>query len=150
MKLLHDPPNQKKIWTTFTKVPIFGWWEAYNRQLDNENLLVRQTLERGEVSEEVWEEFNYDKNVKEKVDEIVITYAYPEGSTFHPLDPVELMFVLRYGDGNEACIIMDIEYEFEVELGQDYIDQLIEEKTPYNDFINYIEKIKGKTNQKPG
>lgn len=50
------------------------------------------------------------------------------------------MMVLRYGDLNELEIILAIEHEFGVKLEDAFIQKLVEEQTPFIEFIHYIEE----------
>lgn len=82
---------------------------SYQRQLKTERALVDQAVARGPAPESAWSAYTYTEAIRQTIEEIVINHAFPKGSTFHPHDPVELMFVLRYGDLNEIEIVMDIE-----------------------------------------
>jgi hypothetical protein len=137
--LLHDPPghDEPKDWTY--RIPIVGWIAQFAEQVQLEKALTDQAVDRGPVPESAWEQFEYSKEVRHKIEEIVRRHAYPKGSTFHPLDPVELMFVLRYGDLNEVNIMMDIEDEFKCEFSGEFVNRLIAERTTFIDFIKMIE-----------
>lgn len=140
--LLHDVPGHDHRWKWYHYIPLFGQIAHYRRQLDLENALVNQAIERGPVPESAWAPYTYNEAIRRKIEEIVIESAYPKGSTFHPLDPVELMFVLRYGDLNEVMIMMDIEEELGFKV-DDKFPQLIEEQTTFIDFIKMVESATG-------
>jgi hypothetical protein len=137
--LLHDPPghDEPKDWTY--RIPIIGWICSCGEQLDREKALTDQAVQRGPVPESAWEQYEYSKEVRSKIEGIVRRHAYPKGSTFHPLDPVELMFVLRYGDLNEVQIMMEIEGEFQCEFSDEFGNRLITEHTTFIDFIRMVE-----------
>ena len=140
LPLLHDPPDQQDTDSWICKIPIVGWSIGGMRQYANEEKLVNQAVERGPVPESVWQNLNYNHRIRTRIEEIVRDCAYPEEATFHPLDPFELMMVLRYGSLNEMEIIIAIEHEFGVKLEDAFILRLVDEKTPFIDFIHYIEK----------
>ena len=73
------------------------------------------------------------------IEEIVIDCAYPKGSTFHPHDPVELMFVLRFGDLNEVEILMAVEELLGFKMDDSLVVRLIDEHTTFIDFIRMVE-----------
>jgi len=85
----------------------------------------------------------YDRSMRLFIERTVIEHAYPKGSTFHPLDPIEQMFVLRYGDLNEVEIVMAVEREIGVELIPKFIERLIHERTTFIDFIRWIKSARG-------
>lgn len=136
---LHDPPGHEAADRWYFKVPIIGWMASYGKQLQVEQMLVNQAVERGPVPGSAWAEYEYDFCIRKKIEEIVIENAYPNGSTFHPLDPVELMFVLRYGDLNEMEIVLDLEEAFGIEISDALLTQLIDEKTTFIQFIRLVE-----------
>ncbi len=138
--LLHDPHSLENTRTWFTYIPIIGWIVGSARQLRNEAKLVSQSIDRGVVPESEWEAYEYNREIRHKIEKIVIEHAYPENSTFHPLDPFELMIVLRYGDLNEVEIIMKIEDAFDFDFDSPLCDWLVEEKVSFIDFIRFIEK----------
>lgn len=138
--LLHDPDDLEDTRTWFTRIPIIGWIIGAARQYRNEAKLVNQPINRGVVSESEWEVYEYDVQIRRKIEKIVIEYAYPEDSTFHPLDPFELMIVLRYGDLNEVEIMMELEKEFGFDFDNELCDWLIDKKVTFIDFIRYIEQ----------
>ena len=137
--LLHDPPGYDEPEPWSYRIPIIGWMCGYARQCEREQALVNQAIERGPVGEGIWDQFEHSREIRQKIEEIVRTLAYPPGSTFHPLDPIELMFVLRYGDLNELQIIMCIEDEFGFEMGEELCNRLILDKTTFIDFIRMVE-----------
>lgn len=137
--LLHDPPELLHIPRWLMWLPIIGWSIGYQRQIENERRLVNQAVERGRVPESAWMEYDCNQMIRRKIEEIVIAHAYPEGSTFHPLDPIELMAVIRYGDLNEVEIITEIEDEFGVEITEESTQEWIDRKTTFVDFIRWIE-----------
>ena len=106
----------------------------------NERKLVQQAVERGIIPESEWEKHQYSYDIRKKLERIVIDHAFPQKSTFHPLDPFELMMVLRYGDLNEIEIMMAIEDEFGVEMGEELIDWILKKKVTFIDFIHFLEK----------
>lgn len=59
----------------------------------------------------------------------MIDHAHPVGSTLHPLDPVELMFVLRYGDLNEVEILLAIEEQLGFRVDDALFLRLFAERT---------------------
>ncbi|MBI5707191.1 MAG: hypothetical protein HZC36_09415 [Armatimonadetes bacterium] len=137
--LLHDPPgpDQRSRW--FFKIPIVGWIAGYAQQVKVEKALVEQAIDRGPVPESTWSPYPYDVAIRRKIEAIVVDHAYPKGSTFHPLDPVELMFVLRYGDLNEVEILLAIESQLGFKVDDDLAARLIEEHTTFVDFIAMID-----------
>lgn len=100
--------------------------------------LVEQTIKRGPVPESAWAPYTYDENIRRTIERIVIEHAYPEGSTFHPLDPVELMFVLRYGDLNEVEILLAIQEELGFRVDDALTARLIAERTTFVEFIQMV------------
>lgn len=138
--LLHDPPVSSEPWAF--RIPIFGWMAAYARQVRIEGELVAQAVDRGPVPESAWAAYSYNEAVRRAIERIVIEHAYPKGSTFHPLDPVELMFVLRYGDLNEVEILMAIEDELGFVVDDTLCKRLIEERTTFIEFIRMIDEAK--------
>lgn len=126
--LLHDPP------VSFQVRKADDQW-----QLKLEEALVRQAVDRGPVPESAWAPYTYSMTIRRKIEEIVIESAYPKGSTFHPLDPVELMFVLRYGDLNEVEILIAIEEELGFKISDSLCSQLVSERTTFIDFIKMVE-----------
>ena len=136
---MHDPPGYDEPEPWSYRIPIIGWICSYGRQLEREKALVSQAIERDPVSEGIWDQYEHSREIREKIEDIVRTLAYPGGSTFHPLDPVELMFVLRYGDLNEVQIMMCIEDEFGYDMDEELCNRLIEEKTTFIDFIRMVE-----------
>ena len=138
--LLHDPQEIENTDTWFTKIPIVGSNICYSRQRRNEIKLVRQAVRRGRVPESEWESHRYDKTIREKLEQIVIDWAYPKGSTFHPGDPFELMMVIRYGDLNEVGIMRDIEDTFGIEFTDKLCEWLVRDEVSFIDFIHYIER----------
>lgn len=139
--LLHDPEPLRNTQTWFCKIPVIGWQVAGLRQEANEASLVRQAIDRGPVPESEWHGREYDKDIRAKLEKIVIANAYPKGATFHPDDPFELMMVLRYGDLNEVAIMMDIENTFGLDFNEDLYRRLVEEKMTFLQFIRYVESI---------
>ncbi|MEX2242443.1 MAG: hypothetical protein WD716_01215 [Fimbriimonadaceae bacterium] len=139
--LLHDPPalTEKRWW----RVPVVGWLGSYSRQLQTEHALVSQAVSRGPVPESAWAPYVYNDAVRRTIERIVIDNAFPKGSTFHPLDPVELMFVLRYGDLNEVEILMDVEEKLCFKIDDSLIARLIDDHTTFIDFIHLIERTTG-------
>ena len=137
--LLHDPPESSQLETWFHRFPVVGWLFAYQRQLQTEKALVDQAVSRGPVPDSAWANYTYDESVRQTIEQIVIDYAYPKGSTFHPLDPVELMFVLRYGDLNEVEIVEEIEKRLRFKMDDSLIAKLVKERTTFIDFIRIIE-----------
>ncbi|MDQ2986291.1 MAG: hypothetical protein M3R13_06155 [Armatimonadota bacterium] len=137
--LLHDPPRHYEREPWFYRIPIIGWVCGYARQLELERALVNQAADRGPVSESTWNRYAYSKEIRQKIESIVLNHAFPSGSTFHPLDPVEFMFVLRYGDLNEVAIIMDIEDQLGFEMGADLCAGLIEDQISFIDFIRMVQ-----------
>jgi len=111
---------------------------GYQRQIAVEYALVNQAIERGPVPESAWASYSYDMNIRRTIERIVIDHAYPEGSTFHPLDPVELMFVLRYGDLNEVEILLAIEEELGFRVDDALTARLIAERTTFIEFIRLV------------
>ncbi|MCC6404084.1 MAG: hypothetical protein IT207_08745 [Fimbriimonadaceae bacterium] len=103
---------------------------------------MQQAVPRGPVPELAWAPYAYDHSVREFIERKVIEHGYPKGSTFHPLDPIELMFLLRNGDLNEMEIVMAVEREFGVELIPKFIERLIRERTNFIDFIRWIESAR--------
>ncbi len=144
LPLLHDPPNQQDDDSWFCKIPVIGWHIGGMRQYANEEKLVNQAVERGPVPESAWAGHMYDHRIRAEIENIVRDCAYPDEATFHPLDPFELMMVLRYGDLNEVEIIIAIEQEFGIKLDDAFIQKLVEEQTPFIEFIHYVE-----ANEKP-
>jgi len=138
--LLHDPEEMENTNTWLTRIPIIGWQIGGFRQYRNEAELVREAVRRGQVPESEWEKHKYDKAIREKLEQIVINWAYPKGSTFHPEDPFELMMVLRYGDLNEVAIMRDIEHAFDIKFTVELGEWLVQDKVSFIDFIHYIEK----------
>ena len=112
---------------------------SYARQIRTEKALVNQAIDRGRVPESAWAPYIYDEAIRRKIEEIVIDCAYPKGSTFHPLDPVELMFVLRYGDLNEVEILMAVEEQLGFKVHDSLATRLIDEHTTFIDFIRLVE-----------
>ena len=106
----------------------------------NERRLVQQAVERGPIPESEWEKHQYSHDIRKKLERIVIDHAFPPKSTFHPLDPFELMMVLRYGDLNEIEIMMAIEDEFGVEMDEELIDWIVKERVTFIEFIRFLEK----------
>lgn len=143
--LLSDPVDAAPSNTWFCRIPIIGWHVAYMRQLANEGKLVSQAVERGPVPESEWEGHVYSLAIRERLERIVIEGAYPEGSTFHPLDPFELMIVLRYGDLNEVEIMGDIEKCFGIRFDDMLLERLIKEQMPFVEFIQYLEQCAQRT-----
>ncbi len=141
--LLHDPVEPRKQTRWLRKLPFLGYW----LQLRAEHALVTQPAERGPVPEAVWNAYSHPGAIRRQVEEIVIRHAYPKGSTFHPLDPIELMFVLRYGDLNEVCILMDIERELGLTMDDELVRRLIVERTTFIDFIRMVATVADKTNR---
>lgn len=137
--LLHDPPGHDYDKHWFYKIPILGWVAGYSRQIKAERALEQQPLERGPVPESAWEPYHYDLYIRQRIEEIVTDNAYPKGSTFHPLDPVELIFVFRYGDLNEVEIIMDIEEAFGIKIEDEMVGRLIQDRTTFIDFIHWVQ-----------
>lgn len=117
---------------------MIGWTVGYQRQIALEMALVEQTIKRGPVPESAWAQYTYDGTIRRKVEKIVIEHAYPEGSTFHPLDPVELMFVLRYGDLNEVEILLAIQEELGFRIDDALTARLIAERTTFVEFIQMV------------
>ena len=138
--LLHDPEEKESTNTRFTRIPFIGWQIGGFRQYRNEAKLVRQAVRRGRVPESEWEKHKFDKTIREKLEQIVVDWAYPKGSTFHPDDPFELMMVLRYGDLNEVGIMRDIENTFGIKITLELCEWLVRDKASFIDFIHYIEK----------
>lgn len=138
--LLHDPEASARCDTWFCKIPIIGWQIGGMRQFANERKLVQQAVERGPIPESEWEKHQYSRDIRKKLEKIVIDHAFPKKSTFHPLDPFELMMVLRYGDLNEIEIMMAIEDEFGVKMGEELIDWIVKERITFIDFIHFLEK----------
>ncbi|MEK7413487.1 MAG: hypothetical protein AAB263_09255 [Planctomycetota bacterium] len=141
MLLLHDPDPSLDTKSKVTGVPIIGPAIGYYRQVENERRLVRQAIDRGPVPEAEWERCHYSKDIRKKIEGIIIAYAFPKGSTFHPEDPIELMMVLRYGDLNECEIIMDIESAFGFKFTDELCRKLVEEKTTFIEFIHFVEGV---------
>ena len=100
---------------------------------------MKQAIERGPVPESVWDAYDYDMRIRREIESIVTDLAFPKGSTFHPLDPVELMFVLRYGDLNEVQIVMNIEDRLGFAFDDELCNRLIAKKTTFIEFIKMIE-----------
>jgi hypothetical protein len=113
---------------------------AYQQQLAREAALVNQAIERGPVPESAWAPYSYDEVVRRTIERIVVSHAYPKGSTFHPLDPVELMFVLRYGDLNEVEILLAIEEELGFRVDDALASRLITERTTFLEFIQMVDE----------
>ena len=113
---------------------------AYAQQIATEQALVDQAVSRGPVPESAWTSYAYSESIRRKIEAIVIAKAFPKGSTFHPLDPVELMFVLRYGDLNEVEILIEIEQQLGFKVDDTLVDQLIHEQTTFIDFIKMVER----------
>jgi hypothetical protein len=111
--------------------------------------LVNQAIERAPVPESAWASFTYVMNIRRTIEQIVIEHAYPEGSTFHPLDPVELMFVLRYGDLNEMEILLAIENELGFRVDDALVARLISERTTFVEFIKMVEESRPEPNLIP-
>lgn len=131
--------------TWICRIPLIGWHIAYARQLANEAKLVSQAVERGPVPESEWEGYVYSRAIRERLERIVIESAYPQGSTFHPLDPFELMIVLRYGDLNELEIMREIEECYGISFDDTLIDLLLKEQMPFVEFIQYLEPHAART-----
>lgn len=123
--------------------PIVGWYVGYRRQVENERRLVDQAVQRGRIPESLWAEHDCNHEIRRKIEEIVIEHAFPVGSTFHPLDPIELMTVIRYGDLNEIEIIMAIEETFHLKITDQDIQKWIKSKTTFVDFIRWVEEHQG-------
>jgi len=138
--LLHDPGPLRDTQTWFCKIPIIGSQVSYLRQLQNERALIRQAVDRGPVPESEWSGREYDKTIRVKLEQIVISHAYPKNATFHPEDPFELMIVLRYGDLDEVEIIMDIEDAFGVNFNDELHRRLVNEKMTFLEFIRHVER----------
>lgn len=138
--LLHDPPSSEPRGAWLARIPVVGWTVAYQRQIAIEASLVSQAIERGPVPESAWADYTYDESIRRTIERIVIEHAYPERSTFHPLDPVELMFVLRYGDLNEVEILLAIEEELGFKVDDVLVAKLIAEGTTFVEFINIVEE----------
>ncbi|MCC7436211.1 MAG: hypothetical protein IT363_16165 [Methanoregulaceae archaeon] len=138
--LLHDPPSHEQRRTWIDRIPVIGGMVGYQRQIALEVSLVNQAIERGPVPESVWAPFTYDMNIRRTIERIVIDHAYPAGSTFHPLDPVELMFVLRYGDLNEVEILLAIEGELGFRVDDALMARLIAERMTFIEFIEMVEE----------
>ncbi len=136
--LLQDPPNHEQPGTWVDRIPVIGWTVGYRRQIALEMALVEQTIKRGPVPESAWASYTYDENIRRTIERIVIEHAYPEGSTFHPLDPVELMFVLRYGDLNEVEILLAIQEELGFRIDDALTARLIAERTTFVEFIKMV------------
>ena len=117
---------------------MIGWTVGYRRQIALEMALVEQTIKRGPVPESAWAPYTYDETVRRTIERIVIEHAYPEGSTFHPLDPVELMFVLRCGDLNEVEILLAIQEELGFRIDDALTARLIAERTTFVEFIQMV------------
>jgi hypothetical protein len=137
--LLHEPVPVENVNDWICKIPVIGWAVGYSRQCDNELMLVQQAVDRGAVPESEWSEYEYDVVIRRTIEQIVIRGAYPRGSTFHPLDPIELMMVLRYGDLNECEIILEIEDAFGITIDQQICSWLIDCKVTFIDFIRFIQ-----------
>ncbi len=138
--LLHDPPGYEDMEKWWHRIPIIGWTASFWRWRDLEVDLEDQPKNRGPVPESAWEAYEYDESIRQAIEAIVIGNAYPKGSTCHPLDPGELMFVLRYGDLNEVALVQDIEERFGFDMPDSLLIQLIEEKTTFIDFIRLVER----------
>lgn len=147
--LLHDPPACQQRGTWIHRIPVIGWTVGYQRQIVFEMALVNQAIERGPVPESAWASYTYDMNIRRTIERIVIDHAYPEGSTFHPLDPVELMFVLRYGDLNEVEILLAIEKELGFRVDDALMARLIAERTTFVEFIKMVEESRPEPDQIP-
>jgi hypothetical protein len=139
LPLLHDPPGHDRREPWFYKIPILGWQFAYARQVRIECELVNQAIDRGPVPESEWEGYTYDSSIRQTIEEIVVEHAYPKESTFHPLDPIELMFVLRYGDLNEVEILMEIEDRLGFKMDDTLVARVVEDRTTFIDFIRMVE-----------
>ncbi len=137
--LLHDPPAEVRRKTWVDRIPVFGQVDAYARQVTREQALVNQAIDRGPVPESVWAPYTYSASIRRKIEAIVIDEAYPKGSTFHPLDPVEYMFVLRFGDLNEVEILMEVERQLGFKVNDSLVAHLINEHTTFIDFIRMVE-----------
>ncbi len=137
--ILHDPDDLENTRTWFTYTPIIGWIVGSARQFRNEARFVSRAIDRGIVPESEWEAYEYSQEIRRQIEKIVIEHAYPENSTFHPLDPFELMIVLRYGDLNEVEIVMELEKEFGFDFTDEILEWLVEEKVTFIDFIRFIE-----------
>lgn len=140
LPLLHDPPGHEQRSTWLTRIPVVGWTFTYQLQLAAEAALVNQAIERGPVPESAWASHTYDDTIRRTIERIVIDHAYPKGSTFHPLDPVELMFVLRYGDLNEVEILLAIEEELGFKVDDLLVAKLIAARTTFVEFIKMVEE----------
>jgi hypothetical protein len=138
--LLHDPPDYDLNEPWYHWIPILGWICGYSRQVEREGALVDQAVKRGAVDESAWDRYNFDKEIRQKVEAIVLALAFPKGSTFHPHDPVELMFVLRYGDLNEVQIMMALEDELGFSMDEEMCNRVIQEKTTFIEFIKMVEE----------
>lgn len=139
LPLLHDPDDLEQTDSWFCKIPIVGWQIGGMRQYANERRLVNQALDRGPVPESEWDQYEYSRPIRETIEKIVIDWAYPRKSQFHPHDPIELMMVLRYGDLNECGIMRDIEDKFGIRFDDGLIRWLIDKKVTFIDFIHYLE-----------
>lgn len=139
LPLLHNPPGHEQRSTWLTRIPVVGWTFAYQRQVAAEAALVNQAIERGPVPESAWASHTYDDTIRRTIERIVIDHAYPKGSTFHPLDPVELMFVLRYGDLNEVEILLAIDEELGFKVDDLLAAKLIAERTTFVEFIKLVD-----------
>ena len=137
--LLHDPDKQADTDAWYCRIPVIGWMIGGSRQYANERRLVRQAIDRGPVPREAWQNKPYDSEIREKVSKIAIAHAYPNGSEFHPDDPIELMLVLRYGDLNECEMMMDIEDAFGIKFTDELVKHLIEDKVTFLQFIQYLQ-----------
>ena len=138
--LLHDPARHEHSDKWYCRIPVFGWIAAYAQQIATEQALVDQAISRGPVPESAWTSCAYSESIRRKIEAIVIAIAFPKGSTFHPLDPVEFMFVLRYGDLNEVEILIEIERQLGFKVDDTLVDQLIHEQTTFIDFIKIVER----------
>jgi hypothetical protein len=139
--LLHDPPGQNAPVPWYQEIPIFGpHFFGYWRQLAIEMELEQQAIDRGPVPESEWELYEYSESVRRTIEEIVLECAYPKGSTFHPLDPIELMFVLRYGDLNEQEILIGIDRKLGFKVDYPLACRLIAERTTFIEFIRMVEE----------
>ena len=148
--LLHDPARHERGDKWYCRIPVFGWMAAYAEQIAAEQALVDQAVSRGPVPDTVWTSYTYSESIRRKIEAIVIANAFPKGSTFHPLDPVELMFVLRYGDLNEVEILISIEEVLGFTVDDALVEQLIHDRTTFIDFIRLVEGAATLPIQKPG
>lgn len=126
-------------------MPLLGGFLLYGWQLQREHALVDQAVERGPAPEAAWVPYVYDESIRRHIEHIVLRHAFPKGSTFHPLDPVELMFVLRYGDLNEVAILIDIERELRFKVDDRLVALLITERVTFIDFIRMVAESRGRS-----